>query len=148
MAKLGVLGRAHKVELLRQIPLFSTCSQRELADVAALTVEAQFKKGSILTREGQSGGIAFVIASGTADVRRGGKRLARLGEGDVVGELYLIDGLPRSATVQATSDLEVLEIAATDLRKLLRRAPSVVRKLLEAMSLRLRETDALVTAST
>jgi CRP-like cAMP-binding protein len=54
----------------------------------------------------------------------------------------------RSATVVATSDLAVLEIAQTDLRKLLKRAPSVVRKLLEALSLRLRETDALVTSST
>ena len=148
MAKLGALGRARKVELLRQIPLFSTCTQRELAEVATLTVEAEFKKGAILTREGQSGGIAFVISSGTAEVVRGGRRLARLREGDVVGELSLIDGEPRSATVQATSDIEVLEIAAADLRKLLKRAPSVVRKLLEAMSLRLRDTDALVTAST
>ncbi|HXX88628.1 MAG TPA: cyclic nucleotide-binding domain-containing protein [Acidimicrobiales bacterium] len=148
MASLGSLGRARKIELLRRIPLFSTCTQRELAEVATLTVEATFRKDAVLTREGQSGGIAFVIASGTAEVVRGGKRLARLGEGDVVGELSLIDGQPRSATVRATSDLEVLEIAAVDLRRLLKRAPSVVRKLLEAMSLRLRETDALVTAST
>jgi len=148
VASLGSLGRARKIELLRRIPLFSTCTQRELAEVATLTVEATFRKDAVLTREGQSGGIAFVIASGTAEVVRGGKRLARLGEGDVVGELSLIDGQPRSATVRATSDLEVLEIAAVDLRRLLKRAPSVVRKLLEAMSLRLRETDALVTAST
>ena len=148
MARIGSMGRAGKIELLRQIPLFSTCSQRELAEVAALTVEAEFRKDAVLTREGQAGGLAFVIADGTADVVRSGKRLARLGVGDVVGELSLIDGQPRSATVVATSDLVVLEIAQTDLRKLLKRAPSVVRKLLEALSLRLRETDALVTSST
>ena len=148
MAKLGSLSRTRKIELLRQIPLFSTCSQRELAEVAAMTVEAVFEKGAILTREGQSGAIAFVIASGTAEVVRGDKRLARLRAGDVVGEMSLIDGRPRSATVYATSDLEVLEISSADLRRLLKRAPSVLRKLLEAMSLRLRETDSLVTAST
>jgi len=144
----GSMGRSGKIELLRQIPLFSTCSRRELGEVATLTVEAEFPKDAVLTREGQAGGIAFVIASGTADVARGGKRLARLGVGDVVGELSLIDGQPRSATVVATSDLQVLEIAQTDLRRLLKRAPSVVRKLLEALSLRLRETDALITSST
>jgi CRP/FNR family transcriptional regulator, cyclic AMP receptor protein len=148
VTKFGSMGRTGKVELLRQIPLFSTCSQRELAEVAALTVEAAFGKDAVLTREGQAGGIAFVIAEGTADVIRSGKRLARLGVGDVVGELSLIDGQPRSATVVATSDLVVLEIAQTDLRRLLKRAPSVVRKLLEALSLRLRDTDALVTSST
>ncbi len=79
---------------------------------------------------------------------RGDKRLARLGEGAVVGEMSLIDGQPRSATVYATSDLHVLEISAADLRRLFKRAPSVLRKLLEAMSLRLRETDAMVTSST
>jgi len=148
VASFGSMGKAGKIALLRQIPLFSTCSQRELAEVASLTVEASFAKGAVLTREGQSGGIAFVIAEGTADVVRSGRRLARLAEGDVVGELSLIDGQPRSATVVATSDLVVLEIAQTDLRKLLKRAPSVVRKLLEALSLRLRDTDELVTSST
>lgn len=147
MANFGTFGRARKIELLRGIPLFSACSQRELAEVAALTVEAAFRKGAVLTREGQSGGIAFVIASGTAEVVSGGKRLARLGAGDVVGELSLIDGRPRSATVQATSDLEVLEIASVDLRRLLKRAPSVMRKLLEALALRLRETDALIAST-
>ena len=148
MVNLGSFGKARKIGLLRQIPLFATCSQRELGEVAALTVEAEFEKGAILTREGQSGGIAFVIAAGTADVVRGDKRLARLGEGDVVGEMSLIDGRPRSATVYATSDLQVLEISAADLQRLLKRAPSVLRKLLEAMSLRLREMDALVTTNT
>jgi len=148
VGKFGSMGRAGKIELLRRIPLFSTCSQRELAEVATLTVQAEFPNGAVLTREGQAGGLAFVIASGTADVVRGGKRLARLREGDVVGELSLIDGQPRSATVVATSDLQVLEIAQADLRRLFKRAPSVVRKLLEALSLRLRETDALVTSST
>lgn len=140
---IGTWGRAKRVELLAQMPLFAACSQRELAQVAALTVPAEFPAGSVLTRQGASGGLAFVIASGSAEVVRGGRRLARLGPGDVVGEMSLIDGEPRSATVRALSDMEVLEVSADDLRRLLRKAPSVTRKLLEALSERLREADRL-----
>ena len=74
---------------------------------------------------------------------RDGKRLALLGPGDVVGELSLIDGKPRSATVTATSDLEVLELDRADLFKLMAKAPPVVRKLLESLAQRLRDADLL-----
>ncbi|MHB8438741.1 MAG: cyclic nucleotide-binding domain-containing protein [Acidimicrobiales bacterium] len=139
-------GRSRKMELLAQMDLFSTCSQRELGQVATATVPASFPAGAILTRQGQSGGLAFVIAEGRAKVQRQGKTLARLGPGDVVGELSLIDGEPRSATVVADSDVEVLEISAEDLNRLLRKAPSVQRKLLEALSIRVRSADLLPTA--
>ena len=142
----GTWGRARKTELLAGIPLFTTCNDRELGQVAALTVPAEFPAGTVLTRQGQAGGIAFVIASGQAEVVRGSRRLAKLGPGDVVGELSLIDGEPRSATVKALSDLEVLEVSAKDLERLLRKAPAVRRKLLEALSLRLREADRLPTS--
>src|SRR5579862_651146 len=132
--------------LLAKMELFSTTSQRQLGQVANLTVPAQFPAGSVLTRQGQAGGLAFVIASGKAEVLRGGRRMARLGPGDVVGEMSLIDGQPRSATVKAVTDMEVLEISSQDLRRLLRKAPSVMRKLLEALSIRLREADRLPTA--
>ena len=140
---IGTWDRARRTELLSHMPLFSACNQRELAQVVALTVPAEFPAGSVLTRQGATGGLAFVIATGSAEVVRGGRRLARLGPGDVVGELSLIDGEPRSATVRALTDMQVLEISAGDLRKLLRKAPAVVRKLLEALSERLRAADRL-----
>ena len=143
---LAAWSRTRKIELLAQMELFSSCSRRELGQVATVTVPAEFTAGSVLTRQGQSGGLAFVIASGKAEVVRGGKRLATLGPGDVVGELSLIDGKPRSATVKALTDIEVLEISGDDLRRLLRKAPSVVRKLLEALAERLRAADRLPTA--
>lgn len=125
------------------MPLFSQCSKRELGQVAALTVPAEIKSGTVLTRQGASGGLAYVIASGRAEVNRDGRTLAMLGPGDVVGELSLIDGDPRSATVTARSDLAVLEIDGRDLQRLLKKAPSVLRKLLEALAQRLRDTDAM-----
>ena len=74
---------------------------------------------------------------------RNGRRLATLGPGAVVGELSLIDGEPRSATVSARTDLDVLEIDRRDLDKLLRKMPTVRRKLLESLATRLRATDTL-----
>lgn len=139
-------GRDRKIELLARMPLFSACTQRELGQVATLTVPADIQAGTVLTRQGASGGLAYVIGEGRAEVLRGDRRLATLGPGDVVGELSLIDGEPRSATVRALTDLEVLEISAEDLNRLLRKAPSVRRKLLEALSERLRQADRLPTA--
>ena len=139
-------GRARKTDLLAQMPLFSTCSRRQLSQVSAFTVADELRSGAVLTRQGASGGIAYILASGQAEVLRGGQRLALLGPGDVVGELSLLDGKPRSATVKAVTDLEVLEIDARDLTRLLHKAPAVTLKLLAALADRLRQTDALFTA--
>jgi len=139
-------GRARKADLLTQIPLFSTCSRRQLHLISALTASEELPAGSVLTREGATGGIAFIVASGRAEVERKGRRLAVLGPGDVVGELSLIDGRPRSATVHALTDLEVLEIDSRDLTRLLRTNPGVRRKLLEVLAGRIRHADRLPTA--
>ena len=136
-------GRTKKMDLLGQMSLFSACTRRELGQVAALTVGTELRSGAVLTRQGVAGALAYVIASGHAEVTRNGRRLATVGPGAVVGELSLIDGEPRSATVRASTDLEVLEIAKRDLDKMLRRVPSVRRKLLESLAGRLRATDTL-----
>ncbi|HMK99509.1 MAG TPA: cyclic nucleotide-binding domain-containing protein [Acidimicrobiales bacterium] len=139
-------GRARKMELLASMAMFSACSRRELGQVAAVAVQGELPEGAVLTRQGQKGGLAYVIGQGEAEVVRDGRRLASLGPGDVVGELSLIDGEPRSATVRALTPLQVLEINADDLRRLLRKAPGVRRKLLEALSERLRKADRLPTS--
>ena len=77
---------------------------------------------------------------------REAKRPALLGPGDVVGELSLIDGKPRSVTVTASSDLEVLELDRADLPKLVTKSPPVMRKLLESLARRVRDADLPPTA--
>jgi CRP/FNR family cyclic AMP-dependent transcriptional regulator len=143
---IGSLGRARKIELLGQMPLFAACTKRQLEQVAALAVPIERKKGTVMTRQGAAGGLAFIIVTGTAEVVRNGKRVALLGPGGVVGELSLIDGKPRSATVTAASDLGALALDRADLFKLVTKAPPVMRKLLESMAQRLRDTDLLSTA--
>jgi CRP-like cAMP-binding protein len=139
-------GKAKKSDLLAQMPLFSSLTRHQLALVTDFTVPDELTAGTILTRQGAAGGIAYILASGQAEVLRDGRRLALLGPGDVVGELSLIDGKPRSATVKAVTDLEVLEIDARDLTRLLRKSPAVTRNLLEALAGKLRQADLLPTA--
>lgn len=144
-AMIGSVERARKIELLGNVPLFANCTKKQLGQVAALTVAAELKKGTVMTRQGAAGGLAFIIITGRAELIRGGKRRVLLGPGDVVGELSLIDGEPRSATVTATTDLEVLELDRADLFKLMIKAPPVTRKLLESLAGRVRDTDLVST---
>lgn len=148
------LRKEEKVELLGRLPLFENCSKKDLAGIASIMVEARKPAGAYLTREGQDGGLMFVIAEGEAEVLAGedpapsapaaGRRvIGRLGAGDVVGELSLIDGHVRSASVRAVSDVTVLEIVADDFKELVHRSPSFVMSLLKALSLRVREMEML-----
>ena len=90
-----------KVQLLRNVRLFSACSDRELAKIAALADQIEVDKGAVLTVEGRPGGEAFVIASGSATAKLRGKKLATLSEGNFFGEMSLLDHGPRSATITA-----------------------------------------------
>ena len=144
------LRKEEKVELLAQLPLLENCTKKELAEIASIMVEAERPAGAYLTREGQDGGLMFVIAEGTADVVTGDggdparrKVIGHLGPGDVVGELSLIDGKVRSASVVASSPVHLLEIAADDFQKLVYRSPKFVKALLRSLSLRVREVESL-----
>lgn len=130
-----------KIAILSRLPLFETCTKRELASIASKTVDAERPAGSILTREGRDGGLMFVIVDGEAEVERDGRVINRLGPGDVIGELSLIDGKPRSANVRAVTDTRVLELAGDDFRSLADGSPKFVRNLLRALSLRIRDMD-------
>jgi CRP-like cAMP-binding protein len=143
---LGRWGQARKIEILGRIELFADCSKHQLAQVAAVTVQSHLDEGAVLTRQGRSGGLAYVVEQGAADVVRHGAVVATLGPGSVIGELSLLDGKPRSATVKATSPMDVLEVSSEDLAKLLAKMPSFRRKLLETLSRRVRQMDALPTA--
>jgi CRP-like cAMP-binding protein len=135
------IRKREKVEILSRLALFESCTQRELGQIATISVDAHRPAGTILTREGQAGALLFVIVDGKAKITRDGKRLTELGPGDVVGELSLIDGRVRSATVQATTDVYVLQIASDEFRRLMDRNPRLVRNLLRALSVRIRGMD-------
>lgn len=130
-----------KVEILARLPLFEACSGRELGQVASISVDATRSAGTLLTREGRDGGLLFVILEGEAEASRGGTVLGHLGPGDVIGELSLIDGQARSASVRAVTDVHVLQLAADDFRTLVRKSPKIARNLLGTLSSRIRSTE-------
>lgn len=146
------LRKEEKVDLLGRLPLFEHCTKRELGEIASIMVEAERPAGSLLTREGKDGGLMFVLVEGEAEVLAGGeesaspdglKVIGRLQAGDVVGELSLIDGQVRSASVRAVSDVRLLQIVSDDFKALVHQSPSFVLSLLKALSLRVREMDLL-----
>lgn len=137
------LRKDEKVNLLGRLMLFETCTQKELGQIASIMSEGERPEGAYLTRQGQDGGIMFILVEGTADVVADGRTIGQLGPGDVVGELSLIDGQVRSASVVATGPVRVLQLVSDDFRQLVDRSPKFVKAVLRGLSMKVRETDAL-----
>ena len=132
-----MLRKNAKIELIKRVPLFSGCSKRELEEVAGIADEIDLPAGSTLTREGATGHEFLVLADGSAEVKRKGKTVNTLGSGDFLGEIALITGAPRTATVTTTGRSRMLVITARDFKALLRRVPSLQLKVLDALAARL-----------
>lgn len=122
--------------------LFAGCSKKELAAIQKASYRLEFDDGATLTKQGQSSREAFVVLEGKAAVTRGDHKVAVLGPGDAIGELGLLDRGPRTATVVADGRLEVLVIGAREFAALLDQVPSISRKMMVALSGRIRELDA------
>jgi CRP-like cAMP-binding protein len=133
-----------RVELLRGVSLFSGCSKDELRRIASLTTEHRVKAREVLAERGQPGLEFFVIVEGTATASRGGVHLATLGPGSFFGELALLDGGERTASVVADSDMRVLVLSRKEFQGLHSVAPSVAYKMLAEVGRRLRQADELL----
>jgi CRP-like cAMP-binding protein len=129
------------VDHLAQLPLFSTCSKKDLRLVASKATPLDIPAGRTIIEEGAPGKEVVVIDSGTAVVRRNGRKVATLGPGSAFGELALLDGGPRTATVVADTDLSVLILTRPEFAGLLDEVPGLARKLLQGLAGRLREAD-------
>src|SRR5690348_11383103 len=125
-----------KQELLRSLPLFEACSANELKDVAAIADELILGAGRKLTTEGAQGREFVVLASGSAGVYKHGEKVATLGAGDFVGEIALLTGRPRTATVVVTEPALVLVIARHRFLELVDRLPGVRARLEAVLPLR------------
>lgn len=129
-----------KADLIRKVPLFAECSKQELAEVAHLADEIDLPEGSKLTREGSAGHEFVVLVEGTADVVHGDKVIAEIGPGDFVGEMALLTGEPRSATVVATSPVRALILAHHSFNALMADSPSVKEKVTRSAQERARNS--------
>jgi CRP-like cAMP-binding protein len=136
-----MLRKNAKIELLKRVPLFERCSSRELGQIAALADELDLPAARTLTSEGTGGFEFIVLVAGTADVVRQGQVVNELGPGDFVGEIALLTGQPRTATVRTRGPARVLVLAASGFRVLMREVPSIQDKVLAAVTARIPNDD-------
>ena len=131
------LRRDAKVELLKKVPLFADCSKSELKALARTADELDVREGTVMTREGRPGREFFVLVEGTARVTKSGKKVADLQGGDWFGEIALITDRPRTATVTATSPVDVLVITDRRFRNVVETMPSNALNVLSCVGDRL-----------
>ena len=127
------LGKDAKVELLKGVPLFSKLDKKALQDVAHIADELDLPAGKEMATEGDRGREFFVLLKGEADVTRGGEKINTMKEGDFFGEIALVTKMPRTATVTATSDVDVLVITERAFDDLLKKSPAIGRSVAEAL---------------
>ncbi len=130
----------HERGPLHGVPWFAACTEEQLRQVEQLAECLEVHAGEVILREGRLGRELFVILSGTATVTRAGRGVNLLGPGDYFGELAAIEAAPRSATVTATSDLEVLIIGPREFESIMA-IPGFRNALFAGMSRRIREAD-------
>lgn len=138
------------MELLRAVPLFSELSAPELERIAQVAVPRSFPADTRVFQEGDLGDSCYIVRAGSCRVTRehpDGRAitLANLGPGAIFGELAMLDGEARSASVEATEQTELLALPAGDLRALLRQHPEMGEKLIVALTRRLREANERLT---
>ncbi len=132
------ISSEEKTAALTRVPLFAGVSSASMERLSAVTGEVSFSAGQFIVRQGQVGSGLYCIVSGAAVVLSGSHELARLGEGDFIGELAVIDQQPRLASVQAVEDTVCLALASWDLLELLKSDSALALNLIRALATRLR----------
>jgi CRP/FNR family transcriptional regulator, cyclic AMP receptor protein len=135
------LSRQTKLDLLKRIPLFAGCSRAELEAVSRVADEITIPAGRVLMRQGSPGRELIVLVQGEVTVERDGATIAVRRDGDYVGELPLVTGRPRTATVTAATDLQALVLDRTSFDRLLRDVPTMAVKVVKAVGERLPPED-------
>jgi CRP/FNR family cyclic AMP-dependent transcriptional regulator len=126
-------------EVLHQVPLFAGMTAGSLERIAELARETSYDQGAVIVREGEPGEFFVVILSGAATVEQDGRTLNSLGAGQFLGEIALIDGGSRTATVTATEPIQALLIDRPGFQRLMDEYPVVRHDLVSALTQRLRQ---------
>jgi CRP/FNR family transcriptional regulator, cyclic AMP receptor protein len=126
------------IDHLSAVPLFRGLPESALEAVAGLASETQFTDGDTITREGDEGDAFFVVVDGRLVVTRNGMTIRDLGPGDFLGEISLIDGRPRTATVTAAGPVKALCVRRSDFLELMERYGAVRLGVLMALTDRVR----------
>jgi CRP/FNR family cyclic AMP-dependent transcriptional regulator len=138
------MARDDKVGALADVRLFASLNRRELGRLARASEVVVAPAGQEIVAEGTVGEDFYLILAGEAVVRRNRRKIATLGPGSYFGELALLDGGPRTATVVAATDTRLLRTGPREFATVIEEIPAVAHKLLIGMAGRLREADARV----
>jgi CRP/FNR family transcriptional regulator, cyclic AMP receptor protein len=128
-----------KVQALKGAPLFDSLSRKDLTQLARVSEDLEVEPGKVLCKEGEIGHEFFVIIDGKVNVNRKGRRVATRGSGEFLGEIALLEEMPRTATVVAETPVRVVVLTRKDFRHLLDQNPGVERKVLRTLARRLAE---------
>jgi CRP/FNR family transcriptional regulator, cyclic AMP receptor protein len=134
-------GKDYKLDLLRRVPLFQGLSKSDLQLVERLTDEIDVPAGKVLIKEGASGHEFFIVVEGTLRVERDGQLIRKLGPGDFAGEIALIDGGLRTATVIADTPARLLVVGHREFFSLLGQYPDIQIQVLQALARRVRVSE-------
>ncbi len=130
-----------KVERLKDVPIFEECSQRQLRSVARIAQVFDVQAGTVLARAGEPGDEFFLLIDGTAKADVSPERQVILRPGEFFGEMSLLDGGPRSATVRADTPVRLLVIDRKNFSTLLKEVPGLTQTLLTTLSRRVRQAE-------
>jgi HEAT repeat protein len=139
METLATLPTMERIIFLRHVPLFADLPPSDLKQIAAVAGEQLYEDGAFIAREGEAGNELLVIVDGEVRVVSGGKELARRRRGDYVGEMAILDGEPRSASLVAQGTVRALRIGRREFETILRERPETSHAMLLVLTRRLRE---------
>ena len=140
------LGQDEKMTYLQRVSLFEACSTRQLRAIARTAEVQEVPAGEVLARTGEPGDRFFVIVDGSARIDVSAQNQSRMGPGTFFGEMSLLDGEPRSATVVADTAMRLLVIHRRDFATLLRDVPSLTQRILITLCQRVRNAEKALTA--
>ncbi len=134
------------IHLLQRMPLFAGLAKDELEMISQITIQQRYARNQVIIRAGDRGTVFFLLTAGVVGVSVAGNRgkeimLGVLYPNDFFGEMALLDGLPRSATVTALEESEVLVISRKDFLECIRTMPQIAATMIVTLSLRLRRAD-------
>ncbi|MFP5299353.1 MAG: cyclic nucleotide-binding domain-containing protein [Actinomycetota bacterium] len=133
-------GGTRSTEALRAVPLFAGLTDKELKQIAQQTKEVSFPAGTAICTEGEKAVGMHVVLDGETKVQIGGRTRRRMGPGSFFGEVAILDGGPRSATVIAETDVRTIALPFWNFKNVLKENPKIALKMLEEVASRLRET--------
>jgi CRP-like cAMP-binding protein len=126
--------------VLASLPLFAGLTKRQLRRVAELAKISEFDKGQVVIQAGEKGDAVYVILAGRARVI-GRPRARLLRAGDYFGEMALVDGQPRSATIMAADDLQTMKLPRQAFLKVVRQEPAIAIAMMAEMAARIRTLE-------